>query len=252
MKPNILDNEFKTKLNAREIEPSQMAWDRLDAMLTVAEKPKRSYNWMYIAASFLGFILIATVFLSQTKTVTDKAKTNMVFENKNLQVDKKTNEIEKEVVSNTGAIVKNVGDSASKKSSGIGNILLSKKISKQKSNVAQNTTQQQLNNQINQSNKQNQVVKNTIINQENEQNPILKNIESSNSIVAENAKNAKVDELLANATAFKTVNPKIKINPNDLLSQVDGELELTFREKVIQTVNRNFKSVKVAIANRNK
>jgi hypothetical protein len=239
MKPNILDNEFKTKLNAREIEPSQMAWDRLDAMITVAEKPKRSYNWMYIAASFLGFILIATVFLSQTETVTDKAKTNMVFKNKNLQVDKKTNEIEKEVVSNTGANIKNVGDSASKKSNVIENAVNSKKVAKLRPiNNLQNN--------------QNQIVKNTIINQENEQNPILKNIESSNSIVAENTKNAKVDELLANATSFKTVNSKIKINPNDLLSQVDGELELTFREKVIQTVNRNFKSVKVAIANRNK
>ena len=194
---------------------------------------------MYIAANFLGFILIATVFLSQTETVTDKAKTNMVFENKNLQVDKKTNEIEKEVVLNNDIIVNTVGNSASKKSNVIENAVNSEKVAKLRP----------INNL---QNHQNQIVKNTIINQKNEQNPILKNIESSNSIVAENVKNAKVDELLANATALKIVNSKIKINPNDLLSQVDGELELTFREKVIQTVNRNFKSVKVAIANRNK
>lgn len=44
---------------------------------------------------------------------------------------------------------------------------------------------------------------------------------------------------------------KVKINANDLLSQVDGELELSFREKVINKVNKNYQTVKVALANRN-
>jgi len=35
------------------------------------------------------------------------------------------------------------------------------------------------------------------------------------------------------------------------LSQVDGELELSFREKVIAKVNKNYQTVKVALANRN-
>ena len=44
---------------------------------------------------------------------------------------------------------------------------------------------------------------------------------------------------------------KIKVNPNTLLTQVDGELELSFREKVINKVNKNYQTVKVALANRN-
>jgi hypothetical protein len=43
----------------------------------------------------------------------------------------------------------------------------------------------------------------------------------------------------------------VKVNPNTLLSQVDGELELSFREKVINKVNKNYQTVKVALANRN-
>ncbi|HEY0045820.1 MAG TPA: hypothetical protein VGB44_03825, partial [Flavobacterium sp.] len=64
---NKFENEIRQKLNAREIEPSSKAWDRLDAMLTVGEEEKRKYNysWLYIAAGFLGFILIATIFFRQ-------------------------------------------------------------------------------------------------------------------------------------------------------------------------------------------
>jgi hypothetical protein len=57
MAPNKIDNQIKEKLNAREIQPSAPAWDRLDAMLTVAEakQPKRNFTWLYIAAAFLLF-----------------------------------------------------------------------------------------------------------------------------------------------------------------------------------------------------
>ncbi|MNG32444.1 hypothetical protein D3C84_1184600 [compost metagenome] len=44
---------------------------------------------------------------------------------------------------------------------------------------------------------------------------------------------------------------KVRVNANDLLNQVDGELELSFREKVITKVNKNYQTVKVALANRN-
>ena len=44
---------------------------------------------------------------------------------------------------------------------------------------------------------------------------------------------------------------KIHVNPDNLLSQVDDELELSFREKVINKVNRNYQTLKVALDNRN-
>jgi hypothetical protein len=43
----------------------------------------------------------------------------------------------------------------------------------------------------------------------------------------------------------------IKVDAKSLLSQVDGEVEQTFREKVFTKVNKNYKEVKVALANRN-
>jgi hypothetical protein len=45
--------------------------------------------------------------------------------------------------------------------------------------------------------------------------------------------------------------PVVHVKQSNLLSQVDGELELSFREKVISKVNKNYQTVKVALANRN-
>ena len=40
MEPNKLDFEIKQKLDARTIQPSALAWDRLSAKLDSAEKNK--------------------------------------------------------------------------------------------------------------------------------------------------------------------------------------------------------------------
>jgi hypothetical protein len=75
MEPNNIENQFREKLNKRTISPSENSWDRLDAMLTVAEKPKRNFRWMYFAASFLGFVLIRR-FFNQTEVIDAKSESS--------------------------------------------------------------------------------------------------------------------------------------------------------------------------------
>ena len=54
MEPNKFENQIKDKLEGRAIQPSSKSWDRLDAMLSVEEKPKKkSFLWYYVAASLL-------------------------------------------------------------------------------------------------------------------------------------------------------------------------------------------------------
>ncbi len=94
-----------------------------------------------------------------------------------------------------------------------------------------------------------------------ESSVIIKNNQEKKSInkplVTEPSKKETVDQLLETAeksvVAENTVKSKskVKVNANDLLNQVDGELELSFREKVITKVNKNYQTVKVALANRN-
>ncbi len=83
MEPNNkLEQNFRDQLNQREIQPSEKAWDRLDAMLSVAEKKKPKRTWLYIAASFLGFLLVGTIYLNQSKTEQIDSKNAIVLENK--------------------------------------------------------------------------------------------------------------------------------------------------------------------------
>jgi hypothetical protein len=48
------------------------------------------------------------------------------------------------------------------------------------------------------------------------------------------------------AVESKPKSPTIKVNASNLLSEVDNELELSFREKVIRKIDKNYKTVKVS------
>ena len=234
MEPNKLEKQFKKQLNAREIQPSEMAWSKLDAMLAAAEpsnseqakqKPKTKFPWMYVAASFVGFLLLPTVYFNQNSSEIINQKNEVVIQNDaatkpTVVSDNDTNlQTEKAVVvvskTNQGRSIKN-------------------SILKQKSDIVSSNINQ------------NQVVEVSINNQQSEQ----KLINSQTSDVT-------VDELLTVTGNFSKqenqLNQKsvVHVNPSNLLSQVDGELELSFREKVISKVNKNYQTVKVALANRN-
>jgi len=234
MEPNNIENQFRNQLNEREIKPSENAWDRLDAMLTVAEKPKRSYGWLYIAASFLGFLLVATVFFSQTEEVIDVPRKEMVHENT-------PGEKENTVVPSAKEQQKTDADVVSQKGTAVA---VEQKQSKHNTSSIKTVTKEALP-VIASENNQNQIAAHSIINQATEQK------------VAQKPAYINVDELLASVDKpgkpGKIFNQKsgVKVNPNTLLSRVDGELELTFREKVLNTVNKNYNTVKVVLSNRN-
>jgi hypothetical protein len=231
MEPNKIENQFKSKLRQREIAPSTNAWDRLDAMLTIAEeKPKRNYNWMYVAATILGFLMIGAIFLYQTDEI----------------VDVKRNEVVIQPIQKEGTTAKDSGNKLPSKikTEAIADTQNQPSIKKETRipspiNIHKSTiTNPSIQNPIN----QNVVANNTIINQKNEQIKTPQNSTPS------------VEELLAKAEIkSKTENPNasVKVSANNLLSQVDQELDLSFREKVINKIDKNYKTVKVALANRN-
>ena len=88
MAPIKLEDNFREKLEERELLPSADAWSKLEASLPVAEKQgKNSFFWYAIAASFVGILLIASVFFNETEK--DQKSNEFVVED---SVDK-TNEI---------------------------------------------------------------------------------------------------------------------------------------------------------------
>lgn len=231
MEQNKLENQFRKKLNSREIKPSAQSWDRLDAMLTVAEKPKKKHKWLFIAASFIGILVIGTIFFkhSQSQITIDR----VAIVNQNTQVP---TSIDNQISKTSTKI--NVPNSDFDRKRVVSNNEAKAEISKIKK---QNNLLITKNNP-----KHEKLAENSIISQKKEQKSIT-----------EKTINVPVDErITVIVKPFKNeilLNQKstIKIDASSLLSQVDGELELSFREKVINTVAKNYKEVKVAVNNRN-
>jgi hypothetical protein len=225
MEQNNLETQFKEKLNFREIKPTEMAWDRLDAMLTVAEdkKPIRSYGWIYIAASIVGFAFLGTFFFNQVDKKTNIENNDVVIENsKNAEpMQKKISIVPSNSKSESTVVISEV-KKVKKNSTDTNPIIINQ--------VPQNSSSFM------------SIVDEKLTNQKTQQ------------LAFSNTSDDTVDEMLAavqsapKASISKTA---VKVNPNTLLSQVDGELELSFREKVINKVNKNYQTVKVALANRN-
>lgn len=228
MEPNKLETQFKEQLNSREIKPSEMAWDKLDAMLTVAEKPKKKFPWMYIAASVLGFLLIGKVYFNQNDNPIESQKNKIVIQN-----------TVNPITTVTPAIIVNPKIEEEKR-------VVTNVVKKTTSKINKTTQLKEESLIIKNNSNQNQVAEVSISNQKTEQ----KSIKSQTNTVS-------VDELLAvagNPSGKEnqlSQKPAVHVNASNLLSQVDGELELSFREKVIGKVSKNYQTVKVALANRN-
>ena len=246
MAQNKLETQIKEKLNSREIQPTEMAWDRLDAMLSVAEEKKTkrypffTFKNIGIAASILVFMSLGLFFINQKEEI---AGTNNQIVTKEIEKNKEqkdsiitkqnfTNEIVNQQEEQVAVTIDNKPQTINKKSS----------------------------ESFNQNNQK--IGANPIINKEKEieyqateviAQKDMPRIISQEKIEMPKKVAVNVDDLLASVekTSKKEVNAKVKVNANSLLSQVDGELEQTFRQKVINKIGKNYQEVKVALANRN-
>ena len=237
MEPNKLDLEIKQKLDDRRIQPSAQAWDRLSAKLDSAEKTKskRNYNWIYIAASLVGFSLIGTVFFTVLDTeIVDNNLPTVVLEQK-----KDVNKSEESKIDNENVLPN----------------LLQNKMLKESKVVANNSIKTQSKQLLN---KEDTV---STINQSKENNAVV-NVESNNSESISKNRYISAEKLLAeisNNKVEKTSSNRpteryksgIAVNPNSLLINAESELNQSFRETAIERINKNYNSIKAVLANRN-
>ncbi|PZO30704.1 MAG: hypothetical protein DCF13_02375 [Flavobacteriaceae bacterium] len=238
MEPNNIENQIREKLNSREIQPSAQAWDRLDAMLTVAEEKKTkrsffSFKYIGIAASVLVFVTLGLFYFNQKNTTieTQNSVVNTESEeipNSKFQIPTIENKQNKEVI-----------------------------VSNEKM-TTRNPKPETQNPQLATRNSQSTVNEVSIINQNQEEAIVNQEIVSpkQEEKIIKKTSMVDVDELLASVEKDRKKETKvskssINIDAKSLLSEVDTELDMTFRQRVLNTVNKNYKSVKEAVVNRN-
>jgi negative regulator of sigma E activity len=245
MAQNNIENQIREKLNSREIQPTEMAWDRLDAMLSVAEEKKTkrypffTFKNIGIAASILVFMSLGLFFINQKEEISNDTNTVVTKEIKNNNEQK---------------------DSVITKQNFINEI-----VNQQEEGVAQNSQPATRNvqqssqsfNKINQKSNQ-KSISNKESRNDNQVAELIIQKELPKSSKEERVANFEKSAAIADNTPIsndnaikKEVNSKVKVNANSLLSQVDGELEQTFRQKVINKIGKNYQEVKEALANRN-
>jgi hypothetical protein len=253
MEPNKLEKQFRDQLNAREIQPSAQAWDRLDAMLSVAEekKTRKPFGFLFIAAGILVLVTLGLFFFNQNDTVISTPNTIVGTEPKTETVQNPTENIPSTIVeSQKQNEVVATSDVQPKTNN---NVTLSAVEVKQKRTNHQGVPI------INQSPKSNQIIRDKAIEYQVSSDVALKElpkIMEPKEIVIRKEVKAKSDESLLADLDHKVKESTnktstVKVDAKSLLSQVDGEVEYSFREKMLQKINKNYQEVKVALANRN-
>ena len=224
MEPNKIDNQIREKLNAREIQPSAQAWDRLDAMLAVSEekKSKKGYGWFFVAASTILFFGLGFFLFNSNETIEINNSTPIVT-TINEEIDSaettKINQIS--VKEEQPVLVQN-------------EMNFSKTQTNKKSEEANKLTKEE--------------------NLTKDNSSSIIHHPSPNSykyVLPENL----LAEVQTGEKVLKTekISPKakMKVDANSLLTNVEKELDENHRETTLDKLNRKFKDAKSALANRN-
>lgn len=68
MAPMKFEENIREKLENREINPSPSAWEQIESELnaSAARKENKGFGWFFIAASFIGILVIAGMFFLNT------------------------------------------------------------------------------------------------------------------------------------------------------------------------------------------
>lgn len=231
MKSDKLEKQFREKLQNRTIEPSDKAWDRLDAMLSVAEKKKKPIRkWWFVAASLLilfsvGKFLFKAEKFSPTihnEVVIDKPIVETESENESIvtietPIEITPKNIEEKVESTKKATVRN--SVASEK-------------------TTPNSTEVAFQEEVVNLTEQNTSVKTTTRKYISAQS-LLTQVESEKKIIEQKIEPKKFES-------------KIQIDANTLLSETETEMDESFKTRALNEFLNQYQTIKTAVSNRNK
>lgn len=217
MKQDRFFEQLKKQMQDQQKQPSSNSWHRMEQLLDAPTKSAKSNHWLTIAASFIVFGLLSVGYFwlkpNELEVLLPNTPNQPVVEISSEDELKQIIEISHENTEDEKEIIQEKTISNATKKS----VFL-----KQKSLVALPPKETFLVNQNNTQSSENILVNNYIT-----ENPITENPTKSN----------------------KT--SQVKIDPNDLLQQVEKELNHEHRESKMDKIQRNLKSLQEQLANRN-
>ncbi len=262
MAPYKLEDNIREKLEARELKPSADAWNKLESKLDATQPKKKTVLWYYVAASFIGILILASVFFSRNKP---EANNNFV----EINTEKNILEKQPEIIPNnseTNEIVTEEGNSEkvevikSKSDEGKSQKLNSlKPLPHKKSEIDKKAENKEAIAKVTIKEKQQslETVKEQTKAEDKLFNQKIDEVVASVKKLQENSTEVNatdVEELLNNArqeiqTQRILNNPKV--DATALLQDVEWELEKSFRDKVFDALGEGFQKVRTAVTERN-
>lgn len=226
MAPNKLDNQIKDKLNARKIQPTAQAWDRLDAMLTVSEekKQKKGYGWFFVAASMLFFLGLGFFLFNSNETTEINNSTPIVTTIKEELDTVKTNNIDEISLKKEQPVLVQNEVNYSKR---------------ELRNIKPVKTEELM--------KEKNIIQEHPMPNTQHPSPNTYKYVSPEDLLAEVQSGEKTNTS-ENKIILKT---RMKIDANSLLTNVEKELDDTHKETTLDKLTRKFQDAKSALANRN-
>lgn len=245
MAPIKFENEIKDKLSTRKIKPSGNAWEQISSKLeTPSNNKRKGVVWYAVAASFIGLIVVSVLFFNSNNVldngieIVDVPKENEI-EKKQLDVIAPTKEKEDNyvIVEEVVPVKERVSKEAKIELKDFGQEVVAVSSNK-------NTSLGNDNNQLKGSEK---IIDSKIA----EVLAQVNLLEKENSMLTD----MEVDSLLRKAQT-EILTDKIfmenqKVDAMALLTEVEGELDQTFRDQIFESLKSGFIKVRTAVADRN-
>ncbi|WP_410006076.1 hypothetical protein [Aequorivita nionensis] len=262
MAPYKLEDNIREKLEARELKPSADAWSKLEAKLDTEQPKKKTVLWYYVAASFVGFLILASVFFSRNNAEVGNQIVNETIEQKSVEKQPEVipNNSQSEEIASEENHLETVEKIAPKKETE----------KKQKPNSDQLKSLPQKKSEVDKKIESVEAIaKVTKVEAEQALKTTLEKEEDK-------LFNNKVDEVVASVKKMQENNTEInvtdveallnnarreietqrilnnpKVDATALLEDVEWELEKSFRDKVFDALGEGFQKVRTAVTERN-
>lgn len=239
MQTTNFDNNVKERLEKRTLEPSSKSWEQLRSKLDKKDKKATPvYWWLTIAASFLGGILLMSVFFNSEETSTDSIVTQdtiNVTPEKTLNplVDANPNDKVTREETNSPPIVESHGEKTL-----------------QRTNTNLSIAQQNTTNDLDEASEEKTT---SFVQQKSQEEKVINEI-IANLNPEMGVSDDEIDALLNEAFA-KISKENIQSNPvitsSELLDDAESEIEESFRERVFEILKEGLQLSREAVANRN-